>query len=327
MTGSMPASQPTFSVVVPVAPWGDPLVVASLARLDGAAVAHEVLVDRGPNASRNRNRGVDRSRGRILAFTDDDCVVENDWLANAARFLEAHPDVDAVGGPQLNLSDESVLGRAIGYALASRFGTGRTRRRFRVGRQCLAATERDLTSANLFITRAAFDRWGPFDERLWPNEETALLRRIEVGGGRIAYDPSIVVRHRRRGSLWQLARQCAGYGRGRARQSRIEGWRRPAPEQVIPLTFFLYLAVLPAIISWAPATLLLLAAYGVCIAVATVAAGRGDPAVLPLMPAVFAVIHLAYPAGILYETVRESLGRVLAWPGSSQSVPAVRARS
>jgi len=327
MTAPRHAETPVVSVVIPVAPGRTPLVVGSLAELNADVVPHEVLVDHGGNASRNRNRGVGRSRGRILAFTDDDCVVERDWLANAARFLEAHPHFDAVGGPQLNLASEGPLGRATGYALASWFGTGRTRRRFRATRPCLAATERDLTSANLFITRAAFDRWGPFDERLWPNEETALLRRIELGGGRIAYDPSIVVRHRRRGSLWQLARQCAGYGRGRARQSRIEKRRLTAREQVIPLSFLLYLAGLPLLLSWTPMALLPLAAYCACSVIASgaTAVARRDAAAGLWLPAVYAVIHLAYPAGILYESACDALAP--AWSKTSHSTATVRARS
>jgi len=327
MRESRDAEPPIVSVVIPVAPGRRPLVVGSLAKLDTDVVPHEVLVDHGGNASRNRNRGVDRSRGRILAFTDDDCVVESDWLANAARFLETHPQFDAVGGPQLNLASEGPLGRATGYALASWFGTGRTRRRFRATRLCLAATERDLTSANLFITRAAFDRWGPFDERLWPNEETALLRRIEMGGGRIAYDPSIVVRHRRRGTLWQLARQCAGYGRGRARQSRIERRRLTACEQVIPLSFLFYLAALPLLLPWTRLVLLPMAAYCVFSVVASVAtaAARRDAATAPLLPAVYAVIHLAYPAGILYGSARDAVAS--GWSEPSQATATARARS
>ncbi len=297
---------PDFSIIVPVGPQRDPLVLGSLQPTSHPGHTHEVLVGRGPNASRNRNHCARRARAAVLAFTDDDCVVSPDWLARAAAFFRAHPEYDAVGGPQLNLDDEHACGRAIGYALGSRFGSLRTYRRFRRAPIKLDATQLDLTSANLFVTRRAFDRWGPFDERLWPNEETALLHRIERGGGKIAYDPAIVVGHRRRPSLRSLGAQCFGYGRGRARQTRIEQSVVPAATHSFPCLVLLYFALSPLALWW-PGLALPLLAYalgGVAIAVATAARER-DAAAL-LMPAVFPVIHTTYPAGLLFESMRNA---------------------
>jgi succinoglycan biosynthesis protein ExoA len=307
---------PRFAVVVPIAPGRDPLVLRSLEQQDEPECSYEVVVERGRNVSRNRNTGIGRTRAPILAFTDDDCVVERDWLARARRFFDEHPDCDAVGGPQLNLDGEGALGRAIGAALGSPFGTARTRYRFKPGPARLDATQFDLTSANLFVTRRALARWGQFDERLWPNEETALLRRIELGGGRIAYEPSITVRHRRRDSPRRLFEQCLGYGRGRARQWAVEGVRTPAPEQWVPCAFLFYVATLPlAAWLWPPALLPLALYAALSLAIAVGAAlRRRDPALGALLPLVFAIIHLAYPAGIVCETVRAARRRPAAAP-------------
>lgn len=300
------APTPQFAVIVPVAPERQAMVFDSLRTLGQSSPRAEVVVERGRNVSRNRNAAVGRSRAPILAFTDDDCAVESDWLLSAQRFFAEHPEFDAVGGPQLNLPGEGALGRAIGHALGSRFGTCRTRHRFKRGALRLTATQCDLTSANLFITRAAFDRWGPFDERLWPNEETALLQRIERDGGRIAYDPSIVVRHQRRDSFARLVRQCFGYGRGRARQWRIEGTQLPALEQLVPLAFLLYTATLPGALQLSVAAAAPFALYSAITLFMSAAAAlrQRDARVGVLLPAVFAVLHLAYPAGILFELMR-----------------------
>lgn len=307
MTGD--DERPDFSVIVPVAPGREPLVLESLRRLDGGDTRREVLTQAGPNPSRNRNQRVRVARADVLAFTDDDCRVAPDWLTSAAAFFRAHPDYDVVGGPQLNTGDEGVLGRASGYALGSWFGTYRQCRRYRCAPLDLAATQCDLTSANLFVTRRAFDTWGPFDERLWPNEETALLRRIEAGGGRIAYDPSILVFHKRRASLRALARQCFGYGRGRARQASLEGERMPGVSQMVPSVFLLYLLLLPLLASLSTAALVPLAGYlvvSLLISIST-AAVEADPAAAALMPLTFLVIHAAYPAGFLLERARIAL--------------------
>lgn len=298
--------RPDFSVIVPVAPGRAPLVLESLRKIDPLGASCEVLTQAGPNPSRNRNQRVHVACADVLAFTDDDCRVAPDWLARAAAFFREHPDYDAVGGPQLNGGDEGAIGRASGHALASWFGTYRQCRRYRRASLDLAATQSDLTSANLFVTRRAFEAWGPFDERLWPNEETALLRRIERAGGKIAYDPEIVVFHKRRPSLRALARQCFGYGRGRARQSTIEGTRVPGISQLVPCLFLVYLAVLPFLGSMTALALVPLAIYAaVAIAVsARTAVAESDAPAAALMPVAFSVIHVAYPAGFVFESLR-----------------------
>jgi succinoglycan biosynthesis protein ExoA len=314
--------RPGFSIVVPIAPGRAPVVLDSLDRLERPAGC-EVLTQVGPNPSRNRNQSIGRARGAILAFTDDDCQVAPDWLARAAAFFAAHPDYDVVGGPQLNTADEGALGRAGGHALASWFGAWRHCRRYRRAPRRLAATQRDLTSANLFVTRRAFERWGPFDERLGPNEETALLRRIETAGGRIAYDPAIVVFHKRRPSLRELARQCFGYGRGRARQSRIEGRRLPGLGQLVPSLFLVYLALLPMVApAWPPAALPLAvyAMLGLGVAAMTAVVAR-DPLAALFMPLVFLVIHTAYPAGFLAAAVRPRRDAERARPQADATAP------
>lgn len=295
-----------FSVIVPAAVGETLAVAASLDALDRPA---EVLVERGPNPSRNRNRAIARATGDVLAFADADCVVAPDWLHRAEQFFTAHPSWDVVGGPQLTPSSDGYFGRVSGWVLASPFGAGRMSTRYRQRPLDLAATETSLSSANLFVRRRAIDRVGAFDPRLWPNEETELLRRIERAGGRIAYDPSIVVFHHRRPGLAGFARQCRGYGRGRARQLYLSG-ERPSAAVVLPSAFLLFVMALPFLLVRSPLWLAPLAAYGAATLVASVGVGlaRRDPAALPLLPLVFLTIHLAYPAGFLAETIRLHLG-------------------
>lgn len=45
-----------------------------------------------------RNRGIARAEGQIIAFTDDDCVPDANWLATIRQSLNAHPDWLGVGG-------------------------------------------------------------------------------------------------------------------------------------------------------------------------------------------------------------------------------------
>jgi GT2 family glycosyltransferase len=44
----------------------------------------------GPAAA--RNRGAREARGQILAFTDDDCLPQPEWLSTLAAQIDSHPD-------------------------------------------------------------------------------------------------------------------------------------------------------------------------------------------------------------------------------------------
>lgn len=296
-----------FSVIIPVGTAATPAAVLdSLDRLRFPKDEFEIIVEAGPNPSRNRNRAIARAAGGILAFVDDDCVVDPDWLDRAHAFFTAYERYDVVGGPQLTPASDGFLARASGYVLASRFGAYRMASRYRRGPLNLAATEVNLSSANIFIKRHVFERCGLFDTRLWPNEETELLCRVERAGGRMAYDPALVVYHKRRRDLREFARQCFRYGTGRARQNALVGVRRPGVGVVVPSAFAAYVALLPLLgtvqpLFWIPA-----AAYCGFNLIASLHAAlsyrdRSSVAVLPLL---FLTIHLAYPIGFLLESAR-----------------------
>lgn len=316
-----------FSIVVPVAANGAVPIVRSLDALDYPRDRYEVLVERGANPSRNRNRAIARASGDVVAFVDADCVVPPDWLRAADAFLTARPAWDVVGGPQLTPASDGFFGRVSGYVLASRFGAGRMSARYRRDPVDLHATETSLSSANLFVRRRVFERVGLFDPRLWPNEETELLRRIERGQGRIAHDPAIVVFHHRRPGLRTFAAQCFGYGRGRARQVTVSG-ERPSLSVLLPSAFLVFVLLLPVLVRLSPLWAAPMALYAAATLLwsAGTAAVRRDAAAVGLLPLVFATIHIAYPAGYLSETIRMWFGGDVEPRGADDEV-LVRAAS
>jgi GT2 family glycosyltransferase len=109
-----------------------------------------------PGLSRAYNLAIAETKGEILAFTDDDCVVPTDWISNIVSAFEREPDGDLLYGqvlepaalhghdgivPQLHIVRPERLGRRDGFRI---YGMG----------------------ANFAARRWLFDRIGGFDEIL-----------------------------------------------------------------------------------------------------------------------------------------------------------------
>lgn len=187
-----------------------PIVSGASEQLDVRSIRIE---HRGPAAA--RNAGVREARAPIVAFTDDDCVVRPDWAERLAVAVAAAPDVIA-GGLTVNglaANPYAAMSQRIVDAVYA-------------WKNADPADGGFVTSNNMALDRAAFDRMGGFDERFRDAaEDRELCDRWRSRGGRIVIVPEAVVEHRNELDVARFAAQHLRYGRGayryhRARQAR-----------------------------------------------------------------------------------------------------------
>ncbi len=199
----------------------------------------EILVARGQQPSVQRNAGMRAATGEILYFLDDDSVPEPANLRSAVRRFEG-PGVQVVGGPNLCPSDAPPLEQVFGLVLASWLAFGPSRARYTPVGEARETSEKELILCNLLARRETMLALGGFDEKLYPNEENALMDQIQQRGGKLLYDPALRVYRRPRPTLKAFARMLMTYGRGRAEQFRVNPGMGSALNFVPPL-FCLYL--------------------------------------------------------------------------------------
>lgn len=84
-------------------------VVASFADKNGQTSIVYVRLKRNYGADFARNIAVLKSRGKLLAFTDDDCIVPTDWLFEFRRELDNDPEIAGVGGFKIPRSTREHL--------------------------------------------------------------------------------------------------------------------------------------------------------------------------------------------------------------------------
>jgi len=137
-----------------------------------------------------RNRGVADSHGRILAFTDADCVPDRGWVRALATALG--PDgVGIAAGPIEAWRAERLVER---YQAIRALRADRA-----FGHPVLPFAQ----TANAACPRAVFDSVGGFDAACRFGGDLDFCWRVQLlTGMRLVYEPGALVRHRHR-TTWR----------------------------------------------------------------------------------------------------------------------------
>lgn len=149
-----------------------------------------------------RNAGAAASNGDVLAFTDDDCEPDHEWLARLARVFR-DGRFAAAGGPNLPPAprtwEQAVVCAAPGAP----------------SHVMLDDEEAEhLPGCNLSVTREAFDAIGGFDPRFHTaGDDVDFCWRLRDAGYRLGFAPGAFVWHWRRPSIRAFLKQQLGYGR------------------------------------------------------------------------------------------------------------------
>jgi GT2 family glycosyltransferase len=159
-------------------------------------------------SSSSRNVGITSSRAPILAFTDDDCRVSFDWLANIRAIFARDTDVAAIFG-KVSLPDG-----ATDHGYAAEFEPHRRE----VQHDFPEAGSPWGISANMAIRRRVLEQVGLFDPvlgagtDLFGGEDTDLTIRILAAGFKIVNAREVFVRHLGVRAGKEASKLCQGYG-------------------------------------------------------------------------------------------------------------------
>jgi GT2 family glycosyltransferase len=179
------------------------------------------VLEPAPGLDHARNRAIAAARGEIIAFTDDDVVVDSAWIGAIARAFAADPEIGLLTGLaeplELETRAQILFERYGGFGrgcrrLYSQAPRGRPMPWTLVGAGQLGA------GANMAVQRDVFDRIGKFDPALDVGTSTLgggdhdLFFRILRAGYLCVYEPTAVVRHRHRRTVRELRRLLFCYG-------------------------------------------------------------------------------------------------------------------
>lgn len=177
-----------------------------------------------PGVSRGRNRGLRAAAYDIVAFVDDDVIVDRHWLTGMAAGFARADDVALVCA--LVASGEVRTRPQAWFDHRVTWDDARIPRQYR-----LSDPPGDVplfpfqvgaygTGACFAVKRAVYQRVGALDVAMGPGtptmggEDIDLFVRVVCAGWAVAVEPSAVVWHRHRAEISALKAQARGYGVG-----------------------------------------------------------------------------------------------------------------
>ncbi|MBD2578574.1 glycosyltransferase [Oscillatoria sp. FACHB-1406] len=170
-----------------------------------------------------RNRAIIEAKGEILAYTDDDVVVDRGWVKALAKAFVENPEVMAITG--LVVPYELETEAQVLFEWNGGFGRGFDRKWYRVYPDSkmpwgwLGAGQFG-TGANMAYRRCIFEEIGPFDPALDVGTPTngggdlEMFFRVLKKGHTLLYEPDALVRHRHRRDYEKLHSQLTNNGIG-----------------------------------------------------------------------------------------------------------------
>jgi GT2 family glycosyltransferase len=177
----------------------------------------QLLEQKNTGPAGARNFGATRARGQFLAFTDDDCAPEANWLRALACSFAVNPD-SIVGGRTVNALPHNLYAetsQAIIEVVYAHFNADPDDARF-------------FASNNFAVSAERFRLMRGFDESFITSEDREICARWRARGWRLSYAPEAIVHHAHDLTLRTLWRQHFGYGRGALRFHRALAAREGA---------------------------------------------------------------------------------------------------
>ena len=145
-----------------------------------------IKLKRNYGADFARNVAVLESRGKFLAFTDDDCIVPENWLIEFKRELEADSEIAGVGGFKMPRSTRERLDIYHRFLMWGHFHRPHLRSRGST------PDNRCGLTANVCYRRDVFEKLGGFNLYFKHIGFQEFQNRVHKSGIKLLYEPKMV---------------------------------------------------------------------------------------------------------------------------------------
>lgn len=259
------------------------------------------------------NEAIRMARGEIIVRVDAHTIIASDYVSQCVRALE-RSGADGVGGPMISVG-VGYTAEAIALATSTPFAIGnskyRSSRYFQEGYV-------ETTHMGAYRKETLFDI-GLFNEQFVRHQDYELDYRIRRKGGTIYLSPDIQSEYFVRARLRKLWRQYVQYGFWKGRFLRQEKsslrWRHVVPPLFVVTLLATFILALFGLSLGQLAFAALAGLYLSFIVAGGIYTCRGGNwKYLPVMPIIFACIHLGWGSGVCLGALLPDLLSPKEWP-------------
>lgn len=154
-------------------------------------------VEKEQGLSAARNKAIKEAKGEVLVYVDDDALVDSWYLRTVAEYMQAHPEISAVGGPIIPLyetEEPKWMTRYTKELLCGYLYFGDKERSFPGDRYPgggnAAYRAEVFTQVGLFNTDL-----GRKGDGLMGSEEKDIFDKMKARGMRFMYLPKMILHH------------------------------------------------------------------------------------------------------------------------------------
>ena len=246
------------------------------------------------------NAALRYARGEIIIRVDGHTLIAPDYVSRCVEALRRSGAENA--GGRMDAAGEGAFAGAVVLATSSPFGVGGARFHY---------SEKEEWVDTVYMgawPRRVFEEIGLFDEELVRDQDDEFNYRLREHGGKILLSPKIQSKYTVRSTPKALWKQYFQYGYWKARVLQKHP-RQMRPRQFVPPAFaggLLGAALLSLIFPWGRTLLLAVAGSYLLanLAASLLTAAKNGWCRLPLLPPVYAILHLSYGLGFLAGLVR-----------------------
>lgn len=151
-----------------------------------------------------RNAALKIARGEIIAFTDSDCIPDQNWIQNAVAYFRQQPTCSRIAG------NISIFPNGLKPTATDLYNSI-----FEFPQLHYIQHSGTSVTANLFTYKKVFDEVGLFNEKLFSLGDLEWGKQAHKAGFQIHFVENVVVKHPSR-SFTELIKKVKRIGGGQA---------------------------------------------------------------------------------------------------------------
>ncbi|MGJ8682617.1 glycosyltransferase [Paraglaciecola sp.] len=155
------------------------------------------IIETKPGSYAARNKAIPLLNGKIIAFTDSDCIPDLDWIENGVTLLQNKQYSLIAGnveiffeGPSRKPNWVEIFESILAFPQKENAALGRS------------------VTANLMITADALSAVGQFEEDTYSGADYQFTRRATSQGFKITFGDNVTVKHPARDSIGQIRKKA-----------------------------------------------------------------------------------------------------------------------